>query len=378
MADNRRHIILAAGGTGGHIYPAHALAEECLARGHKVSLITDKRGKAWPGLNLEVEVHLVEAGDARRRGPMGLLKTALGVRRGVKQSSALYKREKPHVVVGFGGYPALPALLAARLEGIKYCLHEQNAVLGRVNRFMAGHAAAIAVSWAQTERLKGSWRKKTALTGNPVRPALEDLRGEPYPLVSRDSLLRILVLGGSQGARILSTVVPDAIRMLPPGLQRRLQITQQCRAEDIERVRDLYAAESIAAELATFIEDVADRLRWAHLVISRAGASTTSELAVAGRPAILVPYAAATDDHQRANAEDMRQAGGAIVLSEKEFKPITLAKHLQRLATAPAQLIEMAEASRSVGRPEATIHLANMVEYVLGLRDKSGHGRVAA
>lgn len=378
MTENRRHIILAAGGTGGHIYPAHALAEECLARGHKVSLITDKRGKAWPGLNPDVEVYLVEAGDARRRGPMGLLKTALGVRRGVKQSCALYKREKPHVVVGFGGYPALPALLAARLEGIKYCLHEQNAVLGRVNRFMAGHAAAIAVSWAQTERLKGSWRKKTALTGNPVRPALEELRGEPYPLVSRDSLLRILVLGGSQGARILSNVVPDAVRMLPPGLQRRLQITQQCRAEDIERVRDLYAAESIAAELATFIEDVADRLRWAHLVISRAGASTTSELAVAGRPAILVPYAAATDDHQRANAEDMRQAGGAIVLSEKEFKPITLAKHLQRLATAPAQLIEMAEASRSVGRPEATLHLANMVEYVLGLRDKSGHGRTAA
>lgn len=378
MAEQRRHIILAAGGTGGHIYPAHALASEFLARGHKVTLITDVRGKSWPGLDEAIETHIVDAGDTRQRGPVGLVKTLGGIRRGVRQSCALYKLEKPHVVVGFGGYPALPALLAARLEGIPYCLHEQNAVLGRVNRFMAGKAAAIAVSWAETERLKSSWRKKTALTGNPVRPALQDLRSEPYPLVSRDSLLRILVLGGSQGARILSNVVPDAIRMLPPGLQRRLQITQQCRKEDIERVREAYAADSIAAELATFIEDVADRLRWSHLVISRAGASTTTELAVAGRPSILVPFAAAKDDHQRANAEDMRQAGGALVLSEKEFKPITLAKHLQRLATAPAQLIEMAEAARSVGRPDATKHLANMVEYVLGLRDKSGHGRDAA
>lgn len=358
-------VLLAAGGTGGHMYPAYALSQELLARGHKVALITDRRGKAWPGLSDQVAVHVIEAGQARRRGPWGLVKTVLGVRKGMAQSAKVIGKFKPDVMVGFGGYPALPALLAARRAHVPYCLHEQNAVLGRVNRFMAKGAAALAVSWRDTKYLASQYRTKTALTGNPVRPNVQALREEPYPLVSRDSLLRILILGGSQGARILSDVVPAAVRMLPPGLQRRLQITQQCRSEDIERVRDIYAKEAIAAELATFIEDLSDRMRWAHLVISRAGASTTSELAIAGRPAILVPFGAAMDDHQSANAAEMREVGGAVVMPEKEFTAVNLAKHLQRLATAPAQLIEMAEAARQVGRPQATTHLANLVEHII-------------
>lgn len=371
MNEQARHIMLAAGGTGGHIYPAYALAAELLARGHEISLITDKRGKAWPGVPQDVAVHVIDAGDSRGGG-FGIIKMLHGVYQGMKQARALYRSRRVHVVVGFGGYPALPAVLAARVSKTPYCLHEQNAVLGRVNRFMAGKATAIAVSWAKTAKLKKPYRKKTVLTGNPVRPNILELRQEPYPLVSRDSLLRVLVLGGSQGARILSKIIPEAVRLLPPGLQRRLQITQQCRPEDIERVREIYAQESIAAELATFIEDIEDRLRWAHLVISRAGASTSSELAAAGRPAIFVPFAAAKDDHQSANAAEMQNAEGAIVLEEKAFTAINLAKHLQRLATAPSQLIDMAEGARGVGRPMATQHLANMVEFTLGLRGRDG------
>ncbi|MFZ5609555.1 MAG: undecaprenyldiphospho-muramoylpentapeptide beta-N-acetylglucosaminyltransferase [Pseudomonadota bacterium] len=367
-----RHIMLAAGGTGGHIYPAFALADALLARGHSVDLVTDARGHAWPGLSEEVRVGVIDAASPTRGGLARAAATALAVRRGKRQARAMIAATRPAVVIGFGGYPALPALLAARAEGVPYCLHEQNAVLGRVNRLMASGAKAIAVAWPNTRRLAARHLGKTALTGNPVRPAIALLRDEPYPLISRDSLLRVLVLGGSQGARVLSEVVPAAMRMLPPGLQRRLQITQQCRPEDIEAVRAVYAGEAIAAELATFIDDIAARLRWAHLVISRAGASTLSELAVAGRPAILVPFAAAMDDHQSANAQELVGAGGAVLMRERAFTAIALAKHVQRLATAPAQLIEMADAARSVGRPWATEHLANLAEYAMGLRGRDG------
>ena len=357
------NIILAAGGTGGHMVPAHALAAELKARGHGVMLVTDDRGARYPGLFKDVPVHILPAGRLGG-GPIGMLKALRSVLKGRRQAKALYRAQRPDVVVGFGGYPAFPALLAASAAGVPTVLHEQNAVLGRVNRWLAGKAKAIATSYADVERLKSTCKAKTVLVGNPVRDEVKRLGELPFPPFDDTAPLKILVTGGSQGATILGSVVPEGLGLLPGNLRMRLQVVQQCRADDIEAVRARYAALNIPAELLTYIEDMPVRIGDAHLVIARAGASTIAELTAAGRPAILVPLPIATDDHQTVNAREMAKAGGARMIIQSEFSPATLAAQVEMIASDPQALANAAGRALSVGRPHATRDLANLVERI--------------
>jgi UDP-N-acetylglucosamine--N-acetylmuramyl-(pentapeptide) pyrophosphoryl-undecaprenol N-acetylglucosamine transferase len=265
-------------------------------------------------------------------------------------------------VVGFGGYPALPALLAARSAGIPTVIHEQNAVLGRVNRLLAKRVDAIATAYMEVERLDPKLWGKVHRVGNPVRAEVLALRGEAFPPFSEDSLFRVLVTGGSQGASILSEVVPDGLAMLPPALRHRLQVTQQCRPEDLEAVRARYAGHQIPAELGTYFEDMASRLAEAHLFIGRSGASTIAELTAVGRPAILVPLPIATDDHQAVNAREMVKAGGARAIRQAGFTPKELAKQIQTMALNPLSLANAAHAAWNCGLPNAVKDLADLVE----------------
>ena len=359
------NITLAAGGTGGHMVPAHALAAELKARGHGVMLITDERGAKIPGLFQDVPTHILPAGRLGG-GPIGMLKAVRSVLAGRRQAKALYREFTPDAVVGFGGYPAFPALLAASAMKIPTILHEQNAVLGRVNRWVAGDAAAIATAYPEVERLKRAYRDKVELVGNPVRESVARLGTMPFPEFDETAPLKILVTGGSQGATILGQVVPDALGQLPPKLRHRLQVVQQCRADDIEEVRLRYAALNIPAELLTYIEDMPDRLAEAHLVIARAGASTIAELTAAGRPAILVPLPIATDDHQTVNAREMAKAGGARMIPQDEFSSEALSAQIAAIAGDPQALSNAAERALSVGRPHATRDLADLVERIAG------------
>jgi UDP-N-acetylglucosamine--N-acetylmuramyl-(pentapeptide) pyrophosphoryl-undecaprenol N-acetylglucosamine transferase len=356
-----RHYVLAAGGTGGHMIPAHALAEELMRRGHRVALVTDDRGARIPGLFEGVQVHILPAGRLGG-GPGGWLKAVRNIFTGRAMASRLYETFRPSAVIGFGGYPALPALLAANRDRIPTLVHEQNAVLGRVNRLMAGKVDAIATAYARVDRLSKSHKDKVHLVGNPVRDEVLELRDQPYPPLTDEGIFRLLVTGGSQGATILSRVVPEGLGLLPEHFRRRLQVTQQCRAEDIEEVRAKYASLGIPADLATYMEDMPDRLAWAHLVIARAGASTIAELTAAGRPAILIPLPSATDDHQTANAREMAANGGARTIPQGRFTAVELAKQMQKLGLDPEALANAAARARAVGRPNAAADLADLVE----------------
>ena len=357
------NFVLAAGGTGGHRVPAHAVAAELRSRGHGVLLITDERGARFPGLFENVAVHVLPAGRLGG-GPIGWLKAAGSVIRGRAEAKRLYRDHRPDAVVGFGGYPAFPSLLAASAMKIPTVLHEQNAVMGRVNRLLASEAEAVGVAYDEIDRLKPRNRAKTVVVGNPVREEIARLGEMPFPPFDEVAPLKILVTGGSQGAAILSQVVPEGLGMLDPSLRRRLQVVQQCRPDDIERVRSQYAALGIPAELMTYIEDMAAKLGDCHLMIGRAGASTIAELTAAGRPAILVPYAAATDDHQTANAREMVKAGGARAIKQENFTPDVLARQIEALAMDPVALNNAAARALSVGRPHAARDLADLIERV--------------
>jgi len=357
------NFVVAAGGTGGHMVPAHALAAELKSRNHGVLLITDDRGARFPGLFDGVPVHILPAGRLGG-GPVGWLRALGAMARGRAEAKRLYREHSPDAVVGFGGYPAFPALLAASALRIPTVLHEQNAVMGRVNRLLAAEAAAIGTAYDQVDRLKPRHRNKAVLIGNPVREEIARLGEMPFPAFDEYAPLKILVTGGSQGASVLSAVVPEGLGMLEPSLRRRLQIVQQCRPDDIERVRRLYAELGIPAELTTYIEDMAEKLADAHLVIGRAGASTVAELSTAGRPAILIPFAAATDDHQTANARELVKAGGARAIAQATFTPDVLARQIEALAMDPVALNNAAARALSVGRPHAARDLADLVERI--------------
>ncbi|MEG8026859.1 undecaprenyldiphospho-muramoylpentapeptide beta-N-acetylglucosaminyltransferase [Sphingomonas aerolata] len=356
-----RHFVLAAGGTGGHMVPAAALAAELTRRGHRVALVSDERGVRFPGLFEGIQTHVLPAGRFTG-GPLGWAKATRSMWRGRMMARELYRTFKPAAVIGFGGYPALPALLAAFANRIPTAVHEQNAVLGRVNRLVALRVDAIATSSEPTERLASGLLAKTHLVGNPVREAVLALRARPYPLLEEDGIFRVLVTGGSQGASILSQVVPDGLAMLPVTFRRRLQVTHQARIEDIDAVRAQYAEHHIPAELATYLPDMPEQLAWAHLVIARAGASTIAELTAAGRPAILVPLPGATDDHQTVNAREITRAGGARTIRQGDFTAVELAKQMQKLGLDPAALQNAAGRARSCGRPNAASDLADLVE----------------
>ncbi len=357
------NILLAAGGTGGHMVPAHALSAELKARGHGVMLVTDERGAKYPGLFKDVPVHILPAGRLGG-GPIGLIKAVRSVLKGRRQARALYREHRPDVVVGFGGYPAFPALLAASASNVPTLLHEQNAVLGRVNRWLAGRAKAIATSYGEIERLKKSHSAKTVLVGNPVREAVVRLGELPFPPFDESAPLKILVTGGSQGATILGSIVPEGLGLLPNSLRLRLQVVQQCRSDDIEAVRARYAELGIPAELLTYIVDIPARIGDAHLIIARAGASTIAELTAAGRPAILIPLPIATDDHQTVNAREMAKAGGARMIVQSAFTPAALAAQVEAIASDPQALANAASRALSVGRPHATRDLADLVERI--------------
>ena len=357
------NFVLAAGGTGGHMIPAHALAAELKSRGHGVMLITDERGARFPGLFDKVPVHILPAGRLGG-GPIGWIKALSSVIAGRGEARGLYRNHRPDAVVGFGGYPAFPSLLAASSMRIPCLLHEQNAVLGRVNRLLAGDASAIAIAFEQVERLRPRHKDKVVVVGNPVREEIARLGEMPFPAFDEVAPLKILITGGSQGATVLGKVVPEGLGLLKPSLRRRLQIIQQCRADDIERVRARYAELGIPAELMTYIEDMPDKLAEAHLVIGRAGASTIAELTAAGRPAILIPFPSATDDHQTVNAREMTRAGGARTIPQTDFTPKVLARQIEAMAADPQALANAAARSLSVGRPHAARDLADLVERI--------------
>lgn len=361
-----RHYVLAAGGTGGHLIPAFALATELHARGHHVALITDERGANIPGKPDFLTAHVLPAGRFGKN-PLGWPAGISAVLEGRAMALRLFETFSPSAIVGFGGYPALPALLAATAAKLPSIVHEQNAVLGRVNRLLSGRVDAIATSYDKVDRLNPKHAGKVRLVGNPVRAEVLALREQDFPAFTEESLLRILVTGGSQGARVLSEVVPDGLAMLPPALRQRLQVTQQCRAEDLEAVRKRYAEHDIPAELGTYFEDMHERLAGAHLFIGRAGASTIAELTAVGRPAILIPLPIATDDHQAVNTREMVKAGGARMIRQDAFQPKELAKQIQVMAMNPQSLANAAHCAFNCGRPDAAKDLADLVESMSGI-----------
>jgi UDP-N-acetylglucosamine--N-acetylmuramyl-(pentapeptide) pyrophosphoryl-undecaprenol N-acetylglucosamine transferase len=280
---------------------------------------------------------------------------------GVIQARAILKRLRPNVIVGFGGYASVPTMVAAASLGIPTIIHEQNGVLGRANRLLAGRARAIAISYPHVAHVAEEWQAKLHHTGMPVRPAVAALQGVAYPALDETTPIRLLVLGGSQGARILSEVIPAALKALPAALQARIEIAQQCRPEDLETVRSAYAGSPIAATLESFFTDIPNRLAAAHLVIARSGASTMAELTYLGRPAILVPYPHATDDHQTANARALDEAGGGWLMPQTGFSAETLAARLAALLTQPVTLARASACALAAGRPDAAARLADLV-----------------
>jgi UDP-N-acetylglucosamine--N-acetylmuramyl-(pentapeptide) pyrophosphoryl-undecaprenol N-acetylglucosamine transferase len=357
-------IVIAAGGTGGHFFPAEALASELIARGRRVALMTDARsGGLQSPVFAGLEQFVISGAGIAGRGAVRAGKAAAALAAGVVQARRILERSHAASVVGFGGYPCVAPVLATRLMRRRptVILHEQNAVLGRANRFLARHADLLALSFAATERVPET--AASLVTGNPVRPAIAALGALPY--APPTDTLRVLVLGGSLGARVFSDVVPPALAGLPDALRVRLAVVQQCRAEDLPRVRAAYDAAGIAAELAAFFPDVADRLAAAHLVIARAGASTVAELAVAGRPAILVPLPGSIDDHQAANARALADARAVSVMAQRDFSPEALRERLAALSAAPDMLVHAARAARSIACADATTRLADLVEDLM-------------
>ena len=352
-------IVLAAGGTGGHVFPAEALAQELLAQGARLALVTDLRGAAFGGTLGLVETYRISAAAVSGGGLIGALKGYIRLFIGFVQSILLLRRLKPSVVVGFGGYAAAPPVFAAALLGLRTVIHEQNAVLGRANRALAGHADRLCTSFELASPAPAG--TQVIRTGMPVRPAVAAVRATPYRLPATDGPFRILVLGGSQGARIFSDVMPKAVAQLPEAMRHRLEISQQCRPEDIDRTLAAYAETGVHVELRHFFANVPELLAKAHLVVTRSGASSVSELAVAGRPAILVPYRYAADDHQTANANALVTAGGAWMMPHDEFTPEALAQRLQAIVSDPADLAEIAAAARGASIPDAAHRLAVVV-----------------
>jgi UDP-N-acetylglucosamine--N-acetylmuramyl-(pentapeptide) pyrophosphoryl-undecaprenol N-acetylglucosamine transferase len=362
-----RPIVIAAGGTGGHFFPAEALAAELLARGHRVALMTDARsgGLASPVFSACERFVLSGAGIAGR-GAKRAAAAAMSLAAGTWQARAILARLDADALIGFGGYPSVAPVLAARLlrRRPRLLLHEQNAVLGRANRALSRSADWLALSFAATARVPRGIA--TEVTGNPVRPAIAAIADTAYAPPRKD--IRVLVLGGSLGARVFSDVVPDALAALPAALRARLRVTQQCRAEDIARVRAAYDAAEISADLAPFFTDVAALFAAAHLVIGRAGASTVAELATVGRPAILVPLPSAIDDHQTANARALAEAGGAWLLPQPGFTPAALAARLETLLADTDQLANAAARAAAQGRADASLRLADLVEAAIAAR----------
>ena len=360
-------ILLAAGGTGGHLFPAEALGVELIRRGLRVRLATDSRASRYSGLFSKNTIDLVPSATVRSRAPWSLAYSGLMLAAGTVVSLSLMRRLKPAAVVGFGGYPTLPPLLAARLFGVPGVIHEANAVLGRANRFLSTHVNAIATSLPGVLDRDPALAGKTTIVGTPMRPGILAAAAMKYVPPELTGPFRLLVVGGSQGARVMADIVPGAIERLEPALWGRLVLTQQVREEDMARVRAVYDRLKINAELAPFFSDLPARLASHDLVVSRSGAGTVAELAAIGRPSILVPLPGSIDQDQFANAGVLAQANGAIRIAQADFTPDRLAAEISALAAEPARLAAMAAKARGVGRLDAAERLADLVMKVAGM-----------
>jgi len=359
-------IALAAGGTGGHLFPAEALAHELKARGYGIVLVTDARGARYAESFPADHRGAVSAGTTSVGGPAAKAVAAVSLARGLFTAAGLLRKHKVKGVVGFGGYPSLPAMTAASLLRIPYGVHEQNGVLGRSNRAVARNARFIACGFPELSHLPAGLEGRVRPVGNPVRAAVADAAGAPYPALEGAGPIRVLVFGGSQGARILADHAPTALSALAPQLVARLEIAHQAREEDVDRVTAAYAEAGAKAEVAPFFSDIAARMAAAHLVVARAGASTVTELATIGRPSVLVPLAIAMDDHQYGNAKALSSAGAAVILREEALSAPRLAAEIAGLLTAPERLAQMAAAARKVAPQNAAARLADLLEEALG------------
>lgn len=358
---DKRPIMLAAGGTGGHLFPAFALAEELGRRGIEVELATDMRGDRYGTGFPARKIHRIHSATLGGRSAVAFAKTGWTLTRGVREAFKLMGQSRPAVVVGFGGYPSFPPLLAARLKGIATVLHEQNAVLGRANRMLAKRVDLIATSFPKVTLIDPGLMARVRFTGNPVRQTVIDNASRPYRPLEWHERFKLVVFGGSQGASFFSDAVPPALALLPQALRFRLDVVQQARAEDVERTIAVYSAANIRAEVAPFFPDLPARIAACHLVIGRAGASTVAELSAIGRPSILVPLPHALDNDQLRNATTVAESGGGWCFAQKDLSPERLASEIERLANSPAELARAAAAAKSQGRPEAVARLADLV-----------------
>jgi UDP-N-acetylglucosamine--N-acetylmuramyl-(pentapeptide) pyrophosphoryl-undecaprenol N-acetylglucosamine transferase len=356
-----RKVALAAGGTGGHMFPAEALARELLARGIGVALVTDARGGGFGADLPQVETFRIAAGAMAGAGLVKQLRSAFALGLGYLQARGHLKRCGAEVVVGFGGYPSVPTVLAAAHRGLRVVLHEQNSVLGRANRMLAGRARIIATCFDKIEGVAPGDRDKLRLTGNPVRAAIAAVGNRPYVQPGEDGALHLLVVGGSQGARVFNEVVPAAVARLPENLRHRLTVHQQVPGDAGAAVAKLYDACGVTHQLAPFFTDVPERLAAAQLVISRAGASTVAELSAAGRPAVMVPFPSATDDHQTGNAQALVEAGGGWLMPQSSLDAASLAGRLASLLESPAVLARAAGCARATAHLNAARDLADLV-----------------
>lgn len=358
-------VLLAAGGTGGHLFPAESLAVVLNKRGVTVDLATDVRAAhfEFPARN----VHLIPSATVRGRDPLALARTGTMLARGALKAWSVIGRIKPAVVVGFGGYPTVPPLIAASWRGVPTVLHEQNGVMGRANRLLASRVTAIATGFRVLAKVDDAVRAKMTFTGNPVRPLVIEAAKVPYDTPRTDGTLRLLVFGGSQGARVMSDIVPPAIEKLDAGLRSRLHVVQQARPEDIDAVAAHYERLGVAHTCAAFFSDLPVRMAAAHLVISRSGASTVAELSAIGRPGILVPLPHALDQDQLANAGVLQEAGGAVRIVQAEFTPERLAGEIAALMAEPARLAAMAAAAKGAGTVDAAERLADLVMKTAGI-----------
>lgn len=372
-ASKTESVVLAAGGTGGHMFPAQALARELLRRGLRPILITDKRaGSFGPDLAEQVETHQIAAAGFAGGDWVSKARSLARLFWGYLQARRLLKRAQPVAVVAFGGYASLPTAMAAAHGKHHLVLHEQNAVAGRANRLLAGRAAAIATSFPEVAGLREADLAKVTVTGNPVRADIAAIGRKPYAVAGSEGPLRLLVTGGSQGARVFNDLIPDALTLLSDSLRARVQVSQQVRVGDMDKVEKLYERNGIRADLQPFFENMPERLQAAHLLICRAGASTITEVAAAGRPAILVPYPFASDDHQTANARAFAEGGGGWLMPQDSLSAEILAERLTELFENPVQLTRAAECARGFAQPDSAARLADLV---LGGDRSNGHAK---
>ncbi len=361
-----RTILLAAGGTGGHLFPAFALAEELKQRGASVHIVTDERVDQFAGQTVADAMHVVPSATLKSKSPLSLMKTAWALLSGVIAARKLIRRLKPDFVLGFGGYPTFPPLIAAGQLGVPTGLHDQNAVMGRANRLLAKRVDVIATSFAEVKYLSPALSGKVRLTGNPVRRSVLAVQDAPYPPLEAEGPFHILIFGGSQGARFFSDFFPEALCGLRAPFRQRLSIVQQCRQEDLERVRDIYSKAGITARLEAFFEDLPAVMATSHLIISRSGASTVSELAVCGRPAIMVPLPHALDNDQLLNAKSLADAGAGWVIEQKDLDAAALLKQIEAFYTQAEVLQNAANAAKSIAQPDAVVRLADVVMELAG------------